>query len=535
MASKKETMDGGEKQEEEDPSEVDEKDGGEEEADEAGEEEENQDPVEKELAERNGDQEGEEVDEGEGGDEEDEGNQTEEDSAQKSAKKGTRREKKIEAAELKSPKTPGSERPTRERKMVERFKVDETPRSSACKPLSIEKGQGTQLKDIPNVAFKLSKRKADENLQLLHTILFGRKAKVQTLKRHIGLFSGFVWAENEEKQKAKVKEKIDKCTKEKLLDFCDVLNISVNKASIRKEEIVAKLFDFLESPRATTDALLADQEKSKKRKTKASASKSPNSSLVTVGKSAKKQKSDSESGKKQKSDTEEEDGGKSEPSHSEDDKDDDKTVPGAENEQEENELEDPTDGNEPKMQEVFEKVSSKRSAKKDTGSSGIKSKSDSKGIPVKASKASGKSTQKPPSSVLKKGVEAESKSKMTKKQKVEKESEKDTKGASSSKKKSKTSTKVSEKDQDDGSDKDVKEPSKEEMHAAVVDILKEVDFNKATLSDILKQLGKHFGLDLIHRKSEVKDIITEVIKNMSDDEDDDGSGDDSGEDEGDEA
>lgn len=35
---------------------------------------------------------------------------------------------------------------------------------------------------------------------------------------------------------------------------------------------------------------------------------------------------------------------------------------------------------------------------------------------------------------------------------------------------------------DDGesSDKDVKEPSKEEMHAAVVDILKEVDFNKVS-------------------------------------------------------
>ncbi|KAK8519361.1 hypothetical protein V6N12_025401 [Hibiscus sabdariffa] len=38
-------------------------------------------------------------------------------------------------------------------------------------------GPGTQLKDIPNVAFKLSKRKFDDNLQMLHMILFGRKAK----------------------------------------------------------------------------------------------------------------------------------------------------------------------------------------------------------------------------------------------------------------------------------------------------------------------------------------------------------------------
>jgi protein DEK len=31
--------------------------------------------------------------------------------------------------------------------------------------------------------------------------------------------------------------------------------------------------------------------------------------------------------------------------------------------------------------------------------------------------------------------------------------------------------------------------------------------------------GKHFGLDLMHRKAEVKDIITDVINNMSDEED----------------
>lgn len=38
-------------------------------------------------------------------------------------------------------------------------------------------------------------------------------------------------------------------------------------------------------------------------------------------------------------------------------------------------------------------------------------------------------------------------------------------------------------------------------------------------------LGTHFGVDLMHRKAEVKDIITDVINNMSDEEeeaDDDG-------------
>ncbi|KAK1363290.1 hypothetical protein POM88_038851 [Heracleum sosnowskyi] len=79
------------------------------------------------------------------------------------------------------------------------------------------------------------------------------------------------------------------------------------------------------------------------------------------------------------------------------------------------------------------------------------------------------------------------------------------------------------------------EPSKEEMHAVVADILKKVDFNtacplvfslfsafffkkKATLSGILKQLGDHFKIDLMHRKVELKSIITDVINNMTDED-----------------
>lgn len=95
--------------------------------------------------------------------------------------------------------------------------------------------------------------------------------QVQTLKRNIGQFSGFVWSEQEvtkknihhlvnrclvpgtrsafvlrelcvcftmffqeEKQRAKTKEKIDKCVKDKLIDFCDVLDIPINKSNVKK-------------------------------------------------------------------------------------------------------------------------------------------------------------------------------------------------------------------------------------------------------------------------------------------------------------
>ncbi|XP_011083610.1 uncharacterized protein LOC105166081 [Sesamum indicum] len=222
----------------------------------------------------------------EGEDGQDEGKKTE----GKIVKNGSKKETRNEIGRL-PPRTPVIERPRRERKKVEVATVGVTARRSTNKPFAIEKGQGMQLKDIPNVAFKLSKRKADENLQLLHTILFGKKAKVHTLKKSIGLFSGFVWIENEQdKKRAKVKEKIDKCVKEKLLDFCDVLDISVNKATIKKEELSLKLLEFLECPHAETETLLAEEKqlKGKKRKrSTGSPSKSPSSSNVILRKSTK--------------------------------------------------------------------------------------------------------------------------------------------------------------------------------------------------------------------------------------------------------
>ncbi|KAL8464295.1 hypothetical protein ACS0TY_033989 [Phlomoides rotata] len=461
-------------------------------------------------------------------DDDDDGNEEEEESAAKGSKS--------ETGEFLSPT---SDRPTRERKMVKRFTVHATPKSSTPKHLFIEKGQGTQLKDIPNVAFKLSKRKADENLHLLHTILFGKKTKVHTLKKNIGLFSGFVWVENEEKQRAKLKEKIDKCVKEKLLDFCDVLNIRVSKATVKKEELSAKLLEFLESPCATTDILLADKEMGKKKKSNdpSSKRKSCGSSNVAGGKHAKKHRLDSESEKKRKHSTEEDDDVKSEPSQSEDDQDDDNKVSGAESDEKGNDSENGTDEDQPKAEIVVRTSSSKKSTKKDTGGSGEKSKSVNKKVPAKASNTAGKSTKDSSSSASKKGAgDSESKSKTkalsTKKQKTE-DSKMDTSPPAKVKGSSKSSTEVLNTGQGEGkfSKKAKKEPSEEEMQAVVVNILKEVDFNTATLSDILRQLGEHFGLDLMHRKSEVRDIITEAIKNMSDDDEEASkSGDESGKD-----
>nr|XP_016515202.1 PREDICTED: protein DEK-like [Nicotiana tabacum] len=201
--------------------------------------------------------------------------------------RGARKKEEGKRDNMDSPTTPGS-RPSRERKTVERFSESLAARGSAIKPLSIEKGRGTQLKDIPNVAYKLSKRKPDDNLQILHSILYGKRTKAHNLKKNIGQFSGYVWVENEEKHRSKVKEKLDKCVKEKLLVFCDILNIPVSRSAAKKDELSVKLVDFLESPHSTTDSLLADKEqKSKKLKRKGTTSKSKGSLDKATGKSAK--------------------------------------------------------------------------------------------------------------------------------------------------------------------------------------------------------------------------------------------------------
>ncbi|GMQ09646.1 hypothetical protein CsSME_00052934 [Camellia sinensis var. sinensis] len=429
----------------------------------------------------------------------------------KKAKRGRKGSSKKAAKDEKAAKSePGSkepvtpiERPIRERKTVERYSEPSTGRS-ASKVLSIEKGQGTQLKDIPNVAFKLSKRKPDDSLQMLHTILFGKKTKSHSLKKNIGLFSGYVWVENEEKQRAKIKEKLDKCVKEKLLDFCDVLNIPIIKAITKKEEISAKLLEFLESPHPTTDTLLADKEqKGKKRKGKTTASRTAISGEASEEAPVKKRKKTPQVGenRKRSSKTEEDEvepADTKNESQDDDDVDNDNTVPKEESDQEGSESEEEEE-DETKEQAPIEKKSPTKNVKKESGSKASeKSKSVKKGTPAKSSITSAKSTKNSSSSTSMKAAS-------------------NADGASESASKPKVS--ATKKQKGKASKKAKPEPSKEEMHAVVVNILKEVDFNTATLSDILRQLGTHFGVDLMHRKAEVKAVITDVINSMSDEED----------------
>ncbi|KAF2531442.1 hypothetical protein F2Q70_00031390 [Brassica cretica] len=108
-------------------------------------------------------------------------------------------------------------------------------------------GQGPCLKDIPSVAYKVTRKTSDENLKLLHTILFARRGKAAQIKTNILGFSGFVWHGNEEKAEEKIKEKLDKCNKEKLWEFCDLFDIHITKATTKKVSMHMKEILLLSS------------------------------------------------------------------------------------------------------------------------------------------------------------------------------------------------------------------------------------------------------------------------------------------------
>jgi protein DEK len=364
----------------------------------------------------------------------------------------------IDGEKVKSPVTPVSERPIRERKRTGRYVIDTPPRSSGNKPLSITQGRGTRLKEIPNVAYKLSKRKPDDNLFLLHTILYGKKAKAQMLKKNIGQFSGFVWSEQEEeKQRAKAKEKLDKCIKEKLIDFCDVLDIPVNKSTVKKEELAVRVLEFLVCPKATRDILLADSEKETKKRKKST------SKNVTSGESSHVPAKRRRQAKKQEQPTETEGNGESDVGSegTNDSNGEDDVAPEEENNKsEDTETEDEKDKAKEKTKSTDKKRLSKRTKKEKPAAEEEKS-----------IKGSAKSSRKSFRQVDKSTTSS------SKKQKVDKDD--------SSKEKGKTQTSKPQakgsKDQGQSRKKGKKEPTRKELHVVVTKILKEVDFNTVRL------------------------------------------------------
>ncbi|KAJ9568049.1 hypothetical protein OSB04_004015 [Centaurea solstitialis] len=62
-------------------------------------------------------------------------------------------------------------------------------------------------------------------------------------------------------------------------------------------------------------------------------------------------------------------------------------------------------------------------------------------------------------------------------------------------------------------------PSDDVLKTAICEILKEVDFNTATFTDIFKQLVKIFNTDLTSRKPSIKFMIQDELTKLADEED----------------
>ncbi|PAN46240.1 hypothetical protein PAHAL_9G172400 [Panicum hallii] len=397
---------------------------------------------------------------------------------------------------LETPSPYGTDRPQRERKTVER--LVEVIEKEPNRNFVVEKGRGTPLKDIPNVAHRISRKKPGD-LKFLHNLLFGRKGKIVDFKGHILQFSGFVWHESDEKQRAKAKDKLDKCVKDTLLDLCWMLAIPVPKSNLRKEDIVSKLLDFIAEPHSAADSGLSDDQGSNSRKRKRggeSASKTPDS---TPSRSRKKFGNDSTSGKRRKKalkyDTDEdEDGDESMKSDSEENRDEDAE-----------EQEDDYDSGKEKARKKFPKVKESSGKKKTDIGSGHKTghpKTISKSPVKKASSKISEEKESPDNSA-----------------KVFSRKRKHTaKGENDIKEKKSAGKKVTKgKGESAGADL----PSKDELRKTITAILKKVDFNTATFSDILKKLDNHYKMDLTPKKEAIKVMIQDELTKMSEEADED--------------
>ncbi|KAL8505433.1 hypothetical protein ACS0TY_016610 [Phlomoides rotata] len=450
------------------------------------------------------------------------------------------------------PKTPIAatiERPVRKRKSVKRL-VASLEKDPPLKEFIIEQGPGTALKDIPNVAYKLSRRKTEDTFKLLHSVLFGRRGKAAQVKNNISRFSGFVWHDNEEKQMSKIKEKLDKYNKEKLAEFCDVLDVPISSPSnTRKEDIVAKLLEFLMAPHATTSDLLSEKEQGKKRKRSrktASGSSAPSKGSV---KSRKKAESTSKKDVETKStppesenESGDEEDGNGVPERSDDEMSEQAASEDKGSESEEESVEDETKQKQgsakssvkkgssakAKTKEVTKKSSPAKSKGSESGEEAVDDKEKQKGGSAKPSGKKGssekaktnnvtisKKTNPPPKKVpAKSPSRSKSNDVSSAKKSSGKKKEEAAKKSSTSKSLKESPGKKDLKVKDEVKEETTK-PTDDELNSSVCKILKEVDFNKATFTDIMTLLGKEYNMDLTLRKMRIKSMIQDELTRIA--------------------
>ncbi|CAA6662915.1 unnamed protein product [Spirodela intermedia] len=254
-----------------------------------------------------------------------------------------------------------------------------------------------------------------------------------------------------DKERAKLKEKLEKYVKDKLLELCDVFDIPDSKPSSRKEDLVAKLVDFLAAPHAKTDPKLAEKEQ--KRSKTMDTSKSAINTTDT------------------EEDDDEDGDGRGKTNGGED---------GSEGDSEEDEY--PKKGRGNRKKTPRKRGSSAKDAKPRRLPPLFNERVSSK----KSDVVTPKKTPSP-------------KAKTNEKRSTGKRTGRG-KGKSSQAKES--------------------SPSEDELKDKICEILKEVDFNTATFTDILKKLSAYYKKDLTPRKALIKLMIQDELTKLADEAED---------------
>ncbi|XP_042413006.1 trichohyalin-like [Zingiber officinale] len=406
---------------------------------------------------------------------------------------------------LNSPISSSIERPVRERKAVER--LVEVIENEASREFQVEKGRGTPLKDIPSVAHKLARKKPDD-IKLIHHTLFGRRGKAVNFKHHILQFSGFVWHESDEKQRDKMKEKLDKYVKDTLLDLCDLFDLPASKANSRKEELVEKLLDFLVAPHPNNE----QSTKSRKRKRLAKGSSSKRIEGAHSKRSRKKENTDDASlSEGDKSSSEMDDGdevNESDPLKG-------KSVELSESE-DDDETNDMSKENEHEKEDLEKGNKEKKRVSKQKDSIGMETVRTNSKAELVAATAKDSTKQSSSLHTKTKDVADDVRTKVFSRKKKMTDSPKKKSTIRSAKKEKDTGKRVSK---DNKAKSKAQQPSKEELRKKICEILKEVDFNTATFTDILKLLATHYRADLNPRKASIKLIIQEELTKLAEAED----------------
>ena len=115
-------------------------------------------------------------------------------------------------------------RQKRERKQTAFLGAGDADDAPARKRVEFKPGRGTKLADIPNVAFRLSKiSRKDDILKFIYRVLYKGVGKQMTIKKDIGEFSGWTFANDAEREaKESLLSRAFKDTLHEILDLFEV-------------------------------------------------------------------------------------------------------------------------------------------------------------------------------------------------------------------------------------------------------------------------------------------------------------------------